>query len=106
MTLRLLAEAEHETEIAALWYDQKQTGLGLAFLDELEKVYARIESNPRLFLQVFISSEVAREVRRAIVDRFPYKVVFEVVDPETIVVLAVAHQRRRPSHGTDRLANE
>ena len=42
------------------------------------------------------------EVRRLSVGRFPYSLI-HIVDTELVVVLAVAHQRRRPRYWVDRV---
>lgn len=105
MTLHMLREAEHETELAVLWYEEQKQGLGEELVTELERIYGRIEENPRIFSRVSVPTEESRDVRRAIVSRFPYKVIFEVVDSETIVVVAVAHQRRKPNYWIERLSN-
>ncbi|MDD9945797.1 MAG: hypothetical protein OXU20_32435 [Myxococcales bacterium] len=42
------------------------------------------------------------EIRRAKLERFPYYLFFTVRDEE-IVILAVAHKRRRPGYLSERL---
>ncbi|MDQ3035736.1 MAG: type II toxin-antitoxin system RelE/ParE family toxin [Myxococcota bacterium] len=74
---------------ARRWYEQRREGLGDAFLDEIERVLARIEAAPGQF------PVVHREVRRALARRFPHAVFFRV-DPREIIVLAVLHQARAP----------
>ena len=39
-------EADAELEAAALWYDERQPGLGDDFLDEFERTLRRIVSEP------------------------------------------------------------
>ncbi|WP_437596396.1 hypothetical protein WMF28_27850 [Sorangium sp. So ce590] len=41
------------------------------------------------------TSPAPQSIRRAIVDRFPYVIAFEV-HPEHTLVLAIAHAKRRP----------
>jgi toxin ParE1/3/4 len=94
VNLRTHSEAEGEAQIAALRYEAKRTGLGDAFLDELADTLQHIEMNPRGYGKVpsFITS---REIRFTILKRFPYKVIYEVLTSE-VVVLAIAHASRRP----------
>jgi plasmid stabilization system protein ParE len=100
MTLRLLAEAEEEAREAAHWYEQRRAGLGDAFLDALAQTLARIERTPRLH-GVIPEAPAGRDVRRALLGRFPYAVIYEIRDTE-ILVLAVAHTRRRPGYWLSR----
>src|SRR5689334_14399375 len=100
MTLRLLAEAEEETREAAHWYEQRRAGLGDAFLDALAQALAQVERNPRLH-GVIPEAPAARDVRRTLLRRFPYAVIYEIRDTE-ILVLAVAHTRRRPGYWLSR----
>lgn len=48
----------------------------------------RIRENP------YIGEMIERGERRLIVIRFPHKVIYRIL-PERVVVVAVAHQRRR-----------
>lgn len=92
MKVRVLDPAEAEIQEAARWYEDRRTGLGLDFVDAVEGALHRIELNPRQFLQIH---DRRRELRRVLLRRFSYKVVFEICGDEA-VVLAVSHTRRRP----------
>jgi plasmid stabilization system protein ParE len=83
------APAEADVRDAAFWYETKRDGLGIEFTLELDALYERIAQNPRQF------PEVADDVRRALLRRFPYAVYFVVTD-QGPVVIAVLHQHRRP----------
>jgi hypothetical protein len=39
-------EADEELEAAALWYEERQPGLGEDFLDEFERTLSRIVAEP------------------------------------------------------------
>ncbi len=41
-------------------------------------------------------------LRRVNFDRFPYHILFEVIDDETVFVLVVKHDSRDPDFGLDR----
>ena len=98
MNLVVLPEAETEAAQAAMWYENKQTGLGNEFLDELEATFQTIESNP--VGQPLLES-TDPPFRRTMLKRFPYLVIFTVRDEE-ILVVAVAHARRKPGYWKDR----
>ena len=86
---------------AAAWYDAQQRGLGRQFLDELGDLIPRIGARPAAFARLpEISSDL--EIRRALLRRFPYAVVFIELEREVRVV-AVEHSKRRPAYWQDRL---
>jgi hypothetical protein len=65
-------------------------------LDELEGTIKRIDSSPGQF------PGYAFGTRKALLDRFPYLVIFR----ETaggVEIIAVAHGRRRPGYWRDRV---
>ena len=88
LVLRRAAQAEFDE--AADWYEQQQPNLGREFVTKVQATLDRLQTTPRQFPVVF------EEVRQAIVERFPYSVLFQA-EPKRIVVLAVFHHRRDPS---------
>jgi plasmid stabilization system protein ParE len=44
---------------------------------------------------------VDRNIRRVLVARFPYQVVYRV-RPDAVVIVAIAHAKRRPGYWMDR----
>lgn len=103
MNLVLLPEAEAEATQAALWYDRKQAGLGDDFLGELDAAIQSVADDP--FGQpLWEASETpVPAIRRAVLKRFPYLVIFTIRDEE-IVIAAVAHAHRNPGYWMDRLS--
>ena len=79
-------------------YYEKVDGPGLAdrFTSELEKFIENIARRPESFMQI------RSGVRRANLNRFPHHVLFQIVDKETIKILAVKHDRRHPDLALDR----
>jgi hypothetical protein len=101
MKLRILPEAELESAEAAAWYDDRQAGLGDDFLGEVAAAMKRIGDDPLLFSR--LESYTGRhEVRRCILHRFPFLVIF-VCLPDEAIVVAITHVRRRPLHWLERL---
>ncbi len=82
--------AQSEFDEAADWYEHQRAGLGHDLVVKVQATFDRIGDNPGQFPIVF------EEVRQAIVDRFPYSVLFKA-EPKRIVVLAVFHHRRNPA---------
>ncbi len=72
-------------------YDAQRIGLGADFERELKEAVERIRLHPRLY-----GIERGR-VRRCILSRFSYSVLFADL-PGRIWIAAVAHHRRRPNY--------
>ena len=72
--------AELDIAEAQVWYETQQTSLGADFRSEVSRVIDRLAATPLIY-QV-----VHRDIRRAIVQRFPYLIWYRVA--ETVVVLA------------------
>ena len=70
------------------WYEARQGGLGAVFGAALDQTIVRIAERPLMFPRVH------GEIRRAIMNRFPFAVYFRSGE-DGIVVLAV-HGRQRP----------
>jgi len=86
-----LPPAEEEMVAAARFYEARSHGLGAEFLDEVERSVEAISSHPR-------TAPVLKEgIRRRLLKRFPFGILY-VVEPGTVVVLAVMHLRRRPGY--------
>ena len=87
--LILRPEAEEDLQSAVDWYEDRRAGLGREFTTCIEAALALMLAQPSLGSLVF------RDVRRHLVRRFPYAV-FYVVAVDTVVVVAILHQRRDP----------
>jgi len=99
MTIRFLAVARRELDDTVAWYERQSRGLGYEFLDELDRVVRRINAYPES------SAELTRGLRRALLSRFPYGLVYGI-DADSIIVVAVAHLHRRPRYWIDRLTTD
>jgi len=87
--------AEQELNEAAQYYEGECPGLGVAFLGEVARaidfIIEHSEGAPL----------VAGTVRRKLLRRFPYGLLYSV-QPDTVRILAVMNQRRRPFYWIDR----
>ena len=82
-------EADQELEGAALWYEQRQPGLGDDFMDEFERTLRRIVAEPERWRRI------RGENRKLNFHRFPYAIVYGVRG-EILYIKAVMHLHRRP----------
>jgi plasmid stabilization system protein ParE len=101
MTLRVLEKAHQEMREAARWYEDKRLELGYDFVEAVEEAYESIMQFPRRFVRVNIG-DPDREIRRGLLRRFPYAVVFEIREDE-IIVIAIAHAKRKPKYWQSRI---
>lgn len=100
--VRFDAEAEEEFTAAAGWYERERPGLGGEFLVSVNETVLEVRERPETFSLVPAVPQ-ALGVRRALVKRFPYAVVFLELADE-IRVLAVAHGARKPGYWRDRVS--
>lgn len=99
--VRLSPEAVDEIVEAAVWYKARQPGLEIEFLAEIDRVLPLIGNSPASFPRLLDVPEDL-VIRRALLPRFPYAVIFMDLRAE-IRVLAVAHAKRRPGYWLDRV---
>ena len=100
MSFHTLRLAEDEINEAARWYADQQNRLAEEFIAEVEKTLAAIEEKPRSF-PALETLKTKKDIRRALIDRFPYLVIFEIRGEDTIV-LAVSHTSRKPNYWKQR----
>jgi len=99
--VRFAPEVPDELAEAVLWYEARRSGLGGELLDEIDATLPLVEGRPRSFPRLQDVS-ASHEVRRALLARFPYAIVF-LVRREEVRVLAVAHVKRRPGYWLSRI---
>src|SRR2546430_17605888 len=91
MTPRSLVEprAERGFPEAGRWYTARNPAIAAAFRVSVERTLGAVERSPE---QLPIA---LRDIRKALVRRFPY-VVYYVVLSDVISVIAIVHGRRDP----------
>lgn len=92
--------ARSELFEATEFYEKESSGLGGLFLDRVQVALDHLRRHPR------VGRELLPEVRRFLVLRFPYSLVYRIEAvrrQERIFILAVAHQKRRPRYWARRL---
>ncbi len=95
-TVHLQPDAEIDLEEAAAWYELQRRRLGHEFLDQALCTFSHIEDNPYLYPVVY------RDIRRAVMNRFPFAVYYQMKE-ETAVVIAVMHGSRHPARWRKRI---
>lgn len=85
------SEAEAELGEAVSFYELRLAGLGSSFAAEIQNSIRFIRAFPEG------GSPVGGKLRKVVVKRFPYSVIYRS-EAETIYIVAVAHNRRRPAY--------
>ena len=97
MTWQVIFEAAAQAEMAEAfaWHDQKSYGLGGDFLRVVAAVEEQLTRNPRAF------PPTRGRFRRIMLRRFPYALHFELLNEQTVSVLACVHYRHPPARWPD-----
>lgn len=93
--VEILPEAEEEIREAFLWYLARSPTAADPFQTEIFQVIDRLEVDAPMW------PEDEDAIRRHVLHHFPYTVHNEI-QGDTVTVLAVAHQRRRPRYWRER----
>lgn len=84
-------QAEDDVVQAANWYDNQRAGLGDEFIEEVLEVFDALETNPLLHCR----RHPTKNIRWRYPKRFPYRVVYEAIEDQGLVVVAgVIHAAR------------
>jgi plasmid stabilization system protein ParE len=93
--------ASAELEAAAEWYESRRDELGEELLQEVDRALEVIAESPSTW-PLWPDVRPSSGVRRFILPRFPFALPYVILG-DRIVVLAVAHMRRRPRYWMTRL---
>jgi toxin ParE1/3/4 len=96
-TIRFLAEARDEFDRAIAWYEERGVDLAKDFIARIGAVVRRVAAHPEMHGLVY------GDVRKAVVTRFPYVVLYCEEDAGLLVVSAF-HTSRDPDEWKSRLA--
>jgi plasmid stabilization system protein ParE len=95
--VRFSEAAAAELSEAARWYESRRPGLGGEFFDKVVASLSLIDADP----EIGTALSADGRTRRVLVSRFPYQVVYRL-RPADIVIVAIAHMRRRPGYWLNR----
>ena len=96
MTVIYHPEAEAELIEAARFYARRVDGLGAEFLAAVDDAVRGIEEAPDRW------RTVERDVRRYLLRRFPFAILYRV-EPDHLRILAVKHHSRQPDYWQARM---
>ncbi len=89
--VRFLRPAEIELLDAAQYYELQAQGLGGEFLEKVESALHDIRLCPERW------SIIKHDIRRRLIHRFPYALLYRV-DPDEIIIQATMHLHRRADY--------
>jgi plasmid stabilization system protein ParE len=94
--IEYLEEALEETEAAARWYAERSAAAAIAFSEEIDAAESAILRLPEAW------PRYDQSTHRYLLRRFPFSVVYRV-ETNRILIVAVAHGRRRPGYWRSRV---
>jgi plasmid stabilization system protein ParE len=97
MPVHFLPAARDEFLAAADFYERQASGLGRDFIAEVERNLALLAANPE------IGAPWHYQTRRLPMRRFPFNIVHQL-HADQLVIVAVAHQSRRPGYWRTRIS--
>lgn len=98
--IRLRPDVHDDISRASAWYEAQRDGLGGEFREAVIRVFDELVDNPLLNCR----QSPRKNIRWRYPQRFPYRVIYEVIETErTVVVAAVLHAARHDRHWQQRL---
>ena len=96
MRVRLHPEARAELRAARRWYYERSPLTATAFAHAVDNAVSRILEGPNQY------PLAEHRTRKLILKRFPFNI-FYLPGESELVIVAVAHQKRRPGYWASRL---
>ncbi len=81
--------AERDVESAQNWYEQQQAGLAHTFHREFVSTVEILSNTPLIYPVLY------RNVRRAVLHRFPYLIWYRIED-DLVIIIACTHGKANP----------
>ena len=94
--VRFLSPAQIEMLDAAAYYETRVAELGSNFISTIETAVLGLSEDPEKW------PVAGKDIRRVLLPRFPYSILYKI-DPTEIIIVAIMHQKRRPNYWINRL---
>jgi plasmid stabilization system protein ParE len=95
MRVKLHPDARAELRATRNWYYERSPLSAIAFAQTVDKAISKIREAPNTF------PLAEHSTRKFILQRFPFNIFYRTREKE-IVIVAVAHQKRRPGYWSNR----
>ncbi|MEA2072910.1 MAG: type II toxin-antitoxin system RelE/ParE family toxin [Campylobacterota bacterium] len=96
MRIEFLPEAKYELDDAVDFYELQLQGLGGTFKNIAKSTIKRVSMFPTAW------TEIKPSIRRCIMHKFPYNVLYSI-EKDCILIIAIAHHHRNPNYWTNRV---
>lgn len=96
MNVEFLKLAEQELYDTQSYYENQQEKLGVLFKETIYKTLNRIVEFPMIYKEIKI------DIRRCVVHKFPYSILYSI-ETDKILVIAIANQHRKPDYWVGRI---
>lgn len=91
-TIEYLQKAQFELADAVDWYNEQKTNLGNEFGSAVSKKLKALENNPIRY------PKIDRLHRQVSISRFPYCIVYLVLEAERkVIIISIFHHSRNPN---------
>lgn len=91
-------KASEELHDVVRYYNNERQGLGFEFANEVKATLSRICFYPETWL------EIDPGIRKCIVKRFPYALLY-IYENSQIIIIAIMHMKRKPDYWKKRIQN-
>lgn len=91
MKLLISQNAFQELKESQDYYNLQQENLGNIFKNDIQKAINSIQNFPNLY------PNITETIKRCLLHRFPFSI-FYSVHKDTIIILSIAHQHRKPQY--------
>ncbi len=97
MRLEFHPSTAKDVQDAVRYFENQSHGLADKFQVEVNEALDRICANPSRF------PIIKANIRRCLVHRFPYSILYRIVAGNKIRILIIRHHRRHPRYGLTRI---
>jgi plasmid stabilization system protein ParE len=95
MRIQFHPDARAELRAARDWYYERSPLSAFAFAQTVQNAISRLKDAPSTF------PLAERGTRKFVLQRFPFNIFYRALETE-IIIVAVAHQKRRPGYWSNR----
>jgi len=90
-TIEYLSEARVDFDESFDWYAQRSVGAAIGFVSAVDEVIDQVTADPQRFPFTHGGCQYC------LLNRYPFRVVFRD-EPDQLVIVAIAHAKRRPGY--------
>jgi plasmid stabilization system protein ParE len=88
---KFLPAADDELIEAARYYEHEAAGVGIAFITAVHQAVTELLAFP------FATPSIGAGIRKKVLRHFAYTI-FYSIEADTLLIIAVAHQKKRPNY--------